>query len=324
MPSPLAPYPSPEARESEFETLARRASGEIVVYGESVEGRPLRALRLPAIGASDPPRVLCAANIHGIEYIGGRVALELIRRCGEDDRPPALDRLRERAELWVIPCINPDGYARTWAAEGRAAKLGTLRANARGVDLNRNFPRPGNAPPSRWPGSGSDRPGDPTYRGPHPLSEPETEQLDALLRARRFHASANFHSFMGTVIPARVTESTPFHAYKLLRRAFASGQRVRYLRLSLRYFDVFTGEQEDHQHHALDTWAVCVECFPVLASFRQHLRAPSLFWRFNPREPQRWIDNDLPGADAPDSPRPAWDFGRRGPEAAQRATWAVG
>ncbi len=312
MRSPLAPYPSPEARESEFETLARRAGGELVDYGESVEGRPLRALRLPATGAasSPRPRVLCAANIHGIEYIGGRVALELIRRCGDDDRPPALDRLRERAELWVIPCINPDGYAKTWAAEGRAAKLGTLRANARGVDLNRNFPRPGNAPPSRWPGSGSDRPGDPTYRGPHPLSEPETALLEALLRERGFHASANFHSFMGTVIPARVTEATPFRAYKLLRRAFASRQRVRYLRLSLRYLDVFTGEQEDHQHHALDTWAVCVECFPVLATFRQHLRAPSLFWRFNPHEPQPWVDNDLPGLlayfeAALDLPRPS-------------------
>jgi hypothetical protein len=38
-----------------------------------------------------------------------------------------------------------------------------------------------------------------------------------------------------------------------------------------------------------------VETFPWTASFRQHLRAPSLFWRMNPRDPRPWIDNDLPG-----------------------------
>ncbi|MCA9660591.1 MAG: hypothetical protein KC486_19780 [Myxococcales bacterium] len=289
----LSPYPSPDAREDELDRLAARAGAEVIVYGESVERRPLRAARVPA-RAAKATRLLCSANIHGIEYIGGRVALGLLAACAEPEGP--LAALLGRCELWVIPCLNPDGYARTWAASGQAARLSELRANARGVDLNRNFPRPGDAPPSRWPGSGSDRPGDPTYRGPHPLSEPETACLDAFLRARPIHASANLHSFMGTVIPARVTDWTRFRAYKHLYRAFTSAQRARrYRRLSTMILDVFTGEQEDHQHHALDTWAVCVECFPVVATLRQHLRAPSWFWRFNPREPQRWIDNDLPG-----------------------------
>ena len=31
------------------------------------------------------------------------------------------------------------------------------------------------------------------------------------------------------------------------------------------------------------------------ASLRQHLRAPSLFWRFNPREPAAWVDSDVGG-----------------------------
>ena len=39
-------------------------------------------------------------------------------------------------------------------------------------------------------------------------------------------------------------------------RAFAGGQtRWRYPRLSSRRFDVFTGELEDHLHHAYGTWA---------------------------------------------------------------------
>jgi len=290
---PLAPYPDPDTRDTELDELATNLRGELVVYGHSREGRPLRALRLPNPGA---PRVLCSANIHGVEYIAGRVALGLL--AGLAAGAPELARLRARAELWVIPSLNPDGYARTWAAGGRG-KLAPLRANAAGVDLNRNFPRPGGGAPSRLPGAGSDRPGDATYRGPHPLSEPETAALDALFAAQNFHASVNLHAFMGTAIPARVTDPGAYASYRDLCRALAQAQpRVRYLRLAHRIFDTFTGEQEDHQHHAHGTWAVCLETFPLRASYTQHLRAPSVFWRFNPHDPAPWIANDVPAVAA--------------------------
>lgn len=289
--SALAPYPSPEARATEVAALAARVGGELVDYGVSVEGRPLVAVRVPST-LSDPPRLLCSANIHGVEWIAGRVAIGVLAALADGD--PRAASLRDRAELWVIPCLNPDGYARTFAADGRGA-LPTLRHNARGVDLNRNFPRPYGAPPSRLPGAGSDTPGHATYRGPHALSEPETAALDRLFAAHPFLASANLHSFMGTLIPARVTDRPSYAAYKSLCRAFRAGQRRRYLRLANRLFDTWTGEQEDHQHHAHRTWAVCVETFTICATFRQHLRAPSTFWRFNPRDPRPWVDNDVPG-----------------------------
>lgn len=279
-----APYLSPEALCARIESVAERLDAELVEYGASVEGRPLQAIRVAAPGR---PRVLCSANIHGPEFIGCLTALALADAVARGDWQP-------QAELWIIPCLNPDGYARTWAAGGHGP-LPSLRTNANGVDLNRNFPRPAESP-SWLPGAGSNRPGDATYRGSHPLSEPETACLDAFLSAQDFHASANLHSFMGTVIPASVRDRRSFGTYKALAAALASGQaHTRYRRLSSRFFDVYTGEQEDHQHHAHRTWAVCVECFPLTASLRQHRRAPSTFWRFNPRDPQRWIDNDVPG-----------------------------
>lgn len=290
--SPLAPYPSPEARAAEAAALAARVRGELVEYGASVEGRPLVAVRVPS-ASKGAPRLLCSANIHGVEFIAGRVALGLLRALADGD--PRVVALRERAELWVIPSLNPDGYARTFAEGGRGV-VARLRGNSRGVDLNRNFPRPGGAPPSWLPFTGSDTPGAATYRGPHPLSEPETAALDRLFAAQRFVASANLHSFMGTVIPARVTDRPTYATYKRLCRLFGAAQpRRRYIRLASRLFDTFTGEQEDHQHHVHGTWAVCVEVFPLLASFRQHLCAPSVFWRFNPRDPEPWVDNDVPG-----------------------------
>lgn len=286
----VAPYPPPQAREAELDQLAARLRGEIVTYGASVEGRPLRALRVPADQPS-APKLVCGANIHGVEWIAGQVAHGLLRRLVEADPY----QLRRRAELWVIPCINPDGHARTWQRLGRGS-LPELRANARGVDLNRNFPLPGGAVPSRLPGAGSTIPGAPTYRGPAPLSEPETAALSALLTELRPHATANLHSFMGTLIPASVRDRPAYRVYRELCRAFADAQPShRYRRLASRHFDVFTGEQEDHQHHTLDGWALCVETFTLAASFRQHMRAPALFWRFNPRDPAPWIDNDVAG-----------------------------
>ena len=294
LPPGLSPYPDPDSRERELDDLAVRLGGELVEYGRSREGRPLRALQLR--GAPGRPRLLCSANIHGVEYIAGRVVLGLAHRIADSD--PELQRLRARAELWLIPCLNPDGYARTWATGG-AGRLAELRANAAGVDLNRNFPRPGGAAPSRLPGAGSDRPGDATYRGPHPLSEPETAALDRLFAAQRFHASVNLHSFMGTVIPARVTDRDAYASYRELARVLAHAQpHVRYRRLAHRIFDTFTGEQEDHQHHAYGTWAVCMETFPLRHSYQQHLRRPSVFWRFNPHDPAPWIANDVPGITA--------------------------
>lgn len=287
----LAPYLSPEALDARVDALAESVGAEIQTYGTSVDGRPLRAVRVPA-QANGLPRILCAANIHGPEFIGALTALSLL-----DSASDPRWEIRRRAELWVIPCLNPDAYARTWAAGG-VGPLASLRTNANGVDLNRNFPRPA-ASPSWLPGAGSEHHGDATFRGTAPLSEPETAHLDALCGEQAFHASANLHSFMGTVIPASVRDVAAFRTYKMLAAALADGQKhTRYRRLSSRRLDVFTGEQEDHQHHVHRTWAVCVENFPWVASMRQHLRAPSTFWRFNPRDPRPWIENDLPGLQA--------------------------
>jgi hypothetical protein len=309
MPEALHPYPSPEERDRQLVRQIERAQGELVTYGRSVQGRPLLAARVPQSSAPKPhARVLCTANIHGVEYVSSQVATGLLAALTIYE---PLRRLRERAEIWVIPCLNPDGYARTWEAGGRGS-LRDLRTNARGVDLNRNFPLPPNQRRRPWPGAGSPREGTRTFRGPHPLSEPETEALASLLADKPFRAGTNGHSFMGRVIPAHVVERAESRAYADLCRAFGQGQpRFSYRRLASRFFDTFTGELEDFQHHVHHTWSICVETMPVFESIRQHLRAPSLFWRFNPHEPGAWVDNDVPGIaaflnaalDLPSSPR---------------------
>ncbi len=91
-------------------------------YGASVQGRPLLAVEVGDSG----PRLLVTAGLHGIEWIGIAVAMEVLARGPIPG-----------ARLLVCPLLNPDGVART-EATGGDAPVGDLRKNANGVDLNRN------------------------------------------------------------------------------------------------------------------------------------------------------------------------------------------
>lgn len=272
---PLAPY-------APLDVVLEEAAGLGVAreYGRSAEGRPLLAVALPG----DGPVVMVTAGIHGIEYVGVRVALEVLRRGPVPG-----------ARLVVCPVLNPDGYARTWASGGQAA-VGALRKNARGVDLNRNFPLPWGARPSRLAAAGSDDPRAATYRGPSPLSEPESAALAALVAELEPHASANLHSFLGTLFAARVWHVGDWLGYQRMSRAFRVGQGrwPGYRRLGTPVFDVFTGELEDWQHHVRRCWAVCVECLTLPESWAQRRMAGS-FWRFNPVDPDPIVQRDAAG-----------------------------
>lgn len=271
---PLRPYPSWDELHALLLDLGATS------YGTSVEGRPLLRVDRGAEG----PVVLLTAGLHGLEYIGVQVALEVLRAP-----PPGV-------RLVCCPVLNPDGYARTWAHSGEGT-VGSMRKNARGVDLNRNFPLPWSANRTRIPFAGSEAPEAATYCGPHPLSEPETRALAGLVRAHPPHAALGLHSFMGTQIPARTWFPSDWRGYTRLCRAFRRGQGsfIGYPRLATPLGDVFTGELEDWLHHAQGCWAVCIESFSVAESLRQHLRAPTVFWRFNPRTPDTIVARDAAG-----------------------------
>lgn len=290
---PLKAYRSPEERERTLDRLAQRAGAELCVLGESVEGRPLRAARVP--GAPGAKRsLLLSAGIHGPEYLGVEVALALL----EGAREGAARALLEEAELWVLPCVNPDGYARTWELRGEGP-IAAMRANARGVDLNRNFPLPAPQRPVRFTfdgwRTGSEDPSNAFYRGAHPASEPETRALLALAERAPLHACLSLHSSMGTLLPPCVPVSAHRLGYRTLARSFAAAQpRVRYRHVQLGAFDIFTGEQDDWMHHLRGAWSLTVEHYPVWVDVGRFAQ-PGLFRRFNPPDPGPWVANDLPG-----------------------------
>lgn len=129
-------------------------------FGTSVGGIPLTAW-WPTTGA--PSRVLFAA-IHGEENVTLQAAHHLLRVVHADD-----------ACAVVVPVVNPDGV------------LAGTRQNARGVDMNRNFPTPGwsrEPSPTFWSTSTvrtTERRTQLSSPGPEPGSEPETRALMALV-----------------------------------------------------------------------------------------------------------------------------------------------
>src|SRR3954467_13356583 len=127
-----------------------------MVFGHSVQGRPLEVTR---VGSSDAPvRVLVVGDVHGNEPAGEAIVARLRRA-----------RIAGVA-LWLVRTANPDGRA-----------LGT-RQNARGVDLNRNFP-------FRWRPAARGT----YYPGRGPASEPETRALMRLVRRVQPQLAVYYH-----------------------------------------------------------------------------------------------------------------------------------
>lgn len=117
-----------------------------VALGESVRGQPLAV----EIFGTGPRPVLVLGGIHGNEPEGAEVARRLAALLRQDCS------VAGGCAVAVMAAANPDGLAvRT-------------RVNARGVDINRNFPA------KNWQAGAAT----PRYAsGPCPGSEPETQTL---------------------------------------------------------------------------------------------------------------------------------------------------
>jgi murein peptide amidase A len=130
--------------------------------GKSYCGRPIDALR---VGNAAGPPILVFGCIHGTECAGMAITR-------------ALERVHTNANLWIVPNLDPDGYARG------------IRQNGRGVDLNANWS-------SQWRGGG--RPFDVYYPGPRPFSERETRIARNLILRLHPRVTIWYHQHMNLV-----------------------------------------------------------------------------------------------------------------------------
>jgi len=297
-PLAAAGYASPAEADAALDALAHAHSACCAVFelGRSAEGRPLRGLRLRAGAPGPRPRLLVTAHIHAIEYIGGHVARALASRLASGfGFDPTCTRLLERAEVVIVPLLNPDGAERIWRAGGYT-RLGGARFTARGVDPNRNFPvvpaAHGDDRRRAW-NSARARPGSVYYTGPHPLSEPECAALAALAGRERYHAALHFHSF-GCVVymPDTPPGSAARRALDVFDGPFQSRQRRPYRAVRERAAAI-EGQLDPYLLAAFGTPSVTIEVGMPTPGVQCGGRLGNLFWIANPPRPERWVENDV-------------------------------
>lgn len=158
---PVHPRPPPRQPPAAPRVVERR-----IAYGWSAQGRALTAFVLDS-GVPDPATVtLIFGGFHGNERSTPGVVERL--RAFLKQAPAAWPNRR----VVLVPQANPDGVAQ-----------GT-RVNARGVDINRNFP-------TGWmPAARAAR----YSPGPRAASEPETQAIIALLARTHPAKVVSLHS----------------------------------------------------------------------------------------------------------------------------------
>lgn len=164
-------------RDSQQRLVERRDRGVIrhasSIYGASLERVPL-TVYLPDNARAG---IVVLASIHGDEAETTIVVSEALRCIPRGDLQSA-----------VILCGNPDGMLR-----------GT-RGNARGVDLNRNFPTSNWTPePVPYKSRANDARDIALSPGEAPSSEPETQALLSLLERLKPRAVISLHSALACV-----------------------------------------------------------------------------------------------------------------------------
>ena len=178
---------------------------ELVTLGTTHQGRPIRALLIAdrPSAARGRPAVLLNGAHHGDEPLSAAIVLDAVDTLlARPESDPRTGRFLSELAIWCVPMVNPDGFAQFMVDFGAGRKNGRetrkpggrVPLNAKGVDLNRNYP-------FRWgahneAGSSKD-PNRRSYRGPAPASEPETRAMIALSDREHFVASISYH--IGTV-----------------------------------------------------------------------------------------------------------------------------
>lgn len=192
---------------------------ELEMIGTSVEGRKLLALK---VGTGDV-KVICHGAHHAREWMTSRLIVDFICHLMTSETKPWKHIRKEwldRITFWFVPMVNPDGV--TLVQDGPdhfsnrdelidlnddSLDFSSWKANARGVDLNRQYP-------IDWEEIQADpgRPSSSNYKGEHPLSEPEIKSLVDFVNQHDFDCALAYHSsgeeiFWRYNLPNRFIES---------------------------------------------------------------------------------------------------------------------
>lgn len=227
-------------------------SGRTICYttfsiGSSVKGRGITAYQF----GTGPNPIVYMGAMHGSEANSKTLMNEWFNELNANPT-----KLGGRS-LVVIPAVNPDGVA------------AGSRLNARGVDLNRNFPA------SDWKSmvTSPESPQPTAAGGPYPLSEPESSAIASYIQRVRPRVVFSFHS------AAAVVEANEAGDSVSIASIYASAARYRAVPKSqstpIFQYDT-TGAMEDWMRDKLGSPAVVVELLSKTSS--EFSRNRSALW----------------------------------------------
>ena len=154
--------------------------------GKSYQGRDIWAVKISdnVMVDENEPEVLVDALHHSREHLVVEQALDLLHLLTQGYATDAtVRRLVNSREIYIIPIVNPDGFAYDLGPHGyrlwRKNRQPTPGSSAIGTDLNRNYPYH-----YACCGGSSSNPAAWNYHGPHALSAPESQAIVDFVESR--------------------------------------------------------------------------------------------------------------------------------------------
>jgi hypothetical protein len=177
-----------------------------VSLNNSLEGRPIHALRLRAGGGENRRGILIVGGMHARELMNPDAIIELafdlvqaytsetgLAYGGAEWSALDIRIMMETLDIWMLPCTNPDGrnFVMTTDWSWRKNRRDNPGTTCDGVDPNRNCD-------FLWrvvgPQTSCD-PCSPAFVGSLPFSEPEADNIRLLCDTRRIDVFIDVHSF---------------------------------------------------------------------------------------------------------------------------------
>ena len=252
------------------------------VVGQSVEKRSIWGFRVSQPGTEVHSKVLVFAGIHALEWISTETAAVFLDMV--------IQNVPTGVEIVVVPLLNPDGRARV-EDDRMAGRIVYRRANARKVDLNRDFSVHREALAiwkSLIPGYYS--------HSPEPLSQPESRALDRLLE-ERFDIAISLHAFGGFIYTPwagrwkRPQDWKEIHRWGMVMSQAQGAHAYKVRQLSRwGFFFRAQGAEIDHIYGQYGTLAYLME---LTRSGLHPFRPPTwkdYFRWYNPRDPERPVE----------------------------------
>lgn len=170
--------------------------------GQSTGGREIWYVKISDNVATDEsePEVLYIGIQHAREAIGGASMIFFMQMlCEQYSQDPRIAALVNNREVYIIPCMNPDGWEYNRSISPNGGGMWRKNRNGNGVDLNRNWgvdwgncsaPITGSAASCGSSTSTSD-----TYYGPSAFSEIETQRIRDFTYTRHFVTMIDQHAY---------------------------------------------------------------------------------------------------------------------------------